>query len=109
MVVAPTVIPGAVGIDLQHGAFLVAYLLAGAEFAFAYLSFFARRLRDPEALHVVLWTLITFHLATAVLEAFAFTRGVSAVVLGNVALRAVIITALWGWGLRRLPDALKGS
>jgi hypothetical protein len=39
LTVAPGVIPNVIGIHLGQSAYMVAYLLAGAEFGFAMLSF----------------------------------------------------------------------
>jgi hypothetical protein len=48
--VAPGLIPSAVGIRLDPHADLLSYLLAGAEFGFAALSFGGSRLSDRRAL-----------------------------------------------------------
>ncbi len=100
LIVAPELIPSAVGIGLRPDAYLIAYFLGAAELAIAYLSFFGRTLHEPKALRLITWTLIVFHGSTAALEVVAFTQGVSAVVLSNVAVRALIVAALWYWGLR---------
>jgi hypothetical protein len=49
LVVDPRLIPSVAGINLERSAYLVAYLLAGAEFGFAVLSFGASRLADARA------------------------------------------------------------
>jgi hypothetical protein len=91
LAVAPGLIPGTVGVPLEPGSWLVAYLLAGAEFGIATLSFGGSRLTDPRALRLIAWSCIVFHGSTGVLEVYAYTRGVSPVVLGNVAARVIII------------------
>jgi hypothetical protein len=48
LAVAPAFVPSVVGIHLEPSAYLVAYLLAGAEFGFAALSFSGSRLTDPK-------------------------------------------------------------
>ena len=90
--VAPGLIPGTVGVPLEPSAYLVAYLLAGAEFGLATLSFGGSRLTDPRALRLIVWSCIAFHGSSGILEVYAYTRGVSIAIFGNVAARAVIIT-----------------
>ena len=92
LVVAPGLIPGTVGVPLEPSAYLVAYLLAGAEFGLATLSFGGSRLTDPRALRLIVWSCIAFHGSSGILEVYAYTRGVSIAIFGNVAARAVIIT-----------------
>lgn len=92
LAVAPGLIPGTVGVPLEPSAYLVAYLLAGAEFGLATLSFGGSRLTDPRALRLIVWSCIAFHGSSGILEVYAYTRGVSIAILGNVAARAVIIT-----------------
>ena len=92
LVVAPGLIPGTVGVPLGPSAYLVAYLLAGAEFGLATLSFGGSRLTDPRALRLIVWSCIAFHGSSGILEVYAYTRGgVSIAIFGNVAARAVII------------------
>jgi hypothetical protein len=89
--VAPGLIPSTVGIHLDPRADMLAYLLAGAEFGFAALSFGGSRLSDRRALQLIAWSCIVFHASTTILELYAYTHGVSAAILGNVAARVVII------------------
>src|ERR1700693_3551333 len=91
LTVAPALIPSAVGIHLEPSADVVAYLLAGAEFGLAILSFGGSRLRDPQALQLIAWTFIAFHGSTGILELYAYIQGVSVAILGNVAARAIIV------------------
>jgi hypothetical protein len=88
---APGLIPSFVGIRFDPSANLVAYLLAGAEFGIAILSFGGARLSDDRALQLIAWTLIAFHGSSAALEMFAYAQGVSVAILGNVAARAIIV------------------
>jgi len=46
LIVAPNLIPGAAGITLEPHAYLLAYLLAGAEFGFSALSLRGAQLTD---------------------------------------------------------------
>ena len=90
LAVAPSLIPSVIGIHLDPAA-VVAYLLAGAEFGLAVLSFGGSRLTDPRALRLIAWSLIAFHGSSGVLEVYAFAQGVSVAILGNVVARAVIV------------------
>ncbi len=92
LAVAPGLIPSTVGIHLEPSAYLVAYLLAGAEFGLATLSFGGSRLADPRAIRLVAWSCIAFHGSSGILEVYAYAQGVSIAILGNVAARVVIIS-----------------
>jgi hypothetical protein len=70
---------------------VVAYLLAGAEFGFAVLSFGGSRLTDPRALRLIAWSCIAFHGSSGVLDVYAYAQGGTVAILGNVAARAVTI------------------
>jgi hypothetical protein len=101
LVVVPNAIPSTVGAALDEGQFIVAYLLAGAEFGVAYLSFAAAKLKDQAAIKTIVWSFIVFHMSTAVLEVFAYLQGLSVFIWANVALR-IIISALFAYfGLRK--------
>ncbi len=105
LVAAPGAIPGTLGIALSPGSFLICYLLAGAEFAIAFLSAFGVRCEGVGARHAVIGTLIVFHGSTAALELAALAQGLDARLWGNVALRLLVI-ALFAWfGLLRPPPA----
>ncbi len=94
LVVSPGLIPRTAGVHLEPSAYLMAYLLAGAEFALAFLSYGASRVTDAAALRWIIWSFVVFHASTALLEAFFLLRGFSPVVLANVAAR-VLISALF--------------
>jgi hypothetical protein len=96
LVIAPDLIPGAVGVDLDPSAHLMSYLLGTAELAIAALSFGAARLKDPQALRLVCSVLIVFHLSTAAVEGYAYIQGASARIWGNVAIR-VVVAALFAY------------
>ena len=96
LIVAPGVIPSAVGIDLPPEANLVAYLLGACEIGVAVVSVLASRLTDVRAIQAISLGFIVLHLATAVVELFAFVQGVDAFVLANVALR-LVVAALFGY------------
>jgi hypothetical protein len=99
--IAPALIPGFVGVRLDPSANLVAYLLAGAEFGIAFLSFGGAQLSERRALRLIAWTLIAFHTCSAILEIVACAQGVSPAILANVIARAIIV-ALFAY-LSRAP------
>jgi hypothetical protein len=91
LVVAPGLIPRVVGINLEPSANVLAYLLAGAEFGLAVLSFGASRVADFRALRLIVWSLIAFHGCSGVLEVYAYAQGADVAIIGNVAVRVVIV------------------
>ena len=91
LAVDPGLIPSIVGIRLERNADLVAYLLAGAEFGFAVLSFGGSRLSDERALRLIAWSCVAFHGLSAVLETYAYFQGVSPAILANIVARLIII------------------
>lgn len=103
LVVQPAAIPATVGAQLQPGQYILAYLLAGAEFGVAYLSFVVARLKDKAAVRAIVWSFVVFHLSTALLEIYAYLQGLSAFIWANVALRVVISALFAYFGLRKNP------
>lgn len=101
LVVAPAAIPRTVGVELDPRAHVVAYLLAGCEFALGALSFFARRIEDRAALRAIVLSFIVLHASTAVLEVVALSEGVGGALLANCVFR-VVVTAVLGYFLRGL-------
>ena len=97
LVVAPGLIPSAIGVHLDPSTYVVAYLLAGAEFGLAVLSFGGSRLTDPRALQLVVWSCIAFHATSGVLEVYAFVQGASVGILGNVCTRGAMIAIFAYW------------
>ena len=91
LVAAPGFIPNAVGIHLEPREYLVAYLLAGAEFGFATLSFGGSRLTDPRAIRLIIWSCIAFHGTSGILEMSVFYHRGGTVLLSNIAARIIII------------------
>ncbi len=91
LTVAPGLIASAVGIRLDPSAHVVAYLLAGAEFGFAVLSFGGSRLTDSRALRLIVWSCIALHGSSGVLEVYAYVQGASVAIFGNIAARAVVV------------------
>lgn len=99
LVVEPGLIPSTVGVVLPPAANLIAYLLGGAELAIAVLSIGAARLKDVQALRLVVVTFTVFHLSTAAFELYAMVDGLSAKIIANVVVR-IVVTGLFWWQLR---------
>jgi hypothetical protein len=94
LVIAPSLIPSMVGIYLPPSAYLLAYLLAGAEFGFSVLSFGASGFADARALRLVAGSCIVFHATSGILELYAYGHGANVAVLGNVLARVIIVGLL---------------
>src|SRR5260370_28519795 len=94
LTVAPGLIPSVVGIRLEPSADVVAYLLAGAEFGFAVLSFGGSRLTDSRALRLIVWSCIALHASSGVLEVYAYVQGASVAIFGY---------QIFGWQSPILP------
>lgn len=90
LIVAPGVIPGVVGIQVDPRGHLLCYLLGASEVSLALLSYGSRTLSDRRALQLVCLTFVVFHGLTALVEVYAFTQGISANVWGNVVVRVVV-------------------
>ncbi|MCW5874137.1 MAG: hypothetical protein KIS88_05775 [Anaerolineales bacterium] len=101
LVVVPNAIPSTVGVKLDEGQFIIAYLLAGAEFGVAYLSFVATRISDHGARRAIVLSFIVFHMTTAILEVYANLQGLSPLIWANVALRVLISALFTHFGLRQ--------
>jgi hypothetical protein len=91
LAIAPGLIPSVVGIQLESSANVIAYLLAGAEIGFAVLSLGGSGITDARALGLIVWSVIAFHGSSAALETYAYFEGVNVAILGNVALRLLVI------------------
>jgi hypothetical protein len=93
LVVAPAAIPSVVGIRLQDAADLLCYLLAGAEFGFAALSWHGAAAREPRTVRAVVLACLVLHATSLALEVLALARGADARLWYNVAARVAIIAA----------------
>jgi hypothetical protein len=101
LILAPSAIPGAVGIHVEPTAYLVCYLLGSSELGLAFLSFFSRSLTDASTMRLVCWTFIVVHASTALVEVYAVARGgVGAAVCANVALRVLVVVLFIHYGIR---------
>lgn len=80
------------GIDLPGNAALLAYFLGAAEIAIAFLLFGASKIRDTQALVLIIWTFIVFHAATAMVELYDMAfHGSGPVLWANVAVRIAVV------------------
>jgi len=91
LVAAPAAIPAAAGIMLPAPAYLLSYLLAAAEFAFAFLSFWGARTRHAPTLRAIVLAIIVLHAASALLELLAIAQGTAFVLGANVVVRVIVI------------------
>jgi hypothetical protein len=101
LVLAPNIIPLTVGIHVDPHSYLLCYFLGTSEFAFAFLSYYARTLRDIEALRLIVWTIIIFHASTAIVEIYAFSQGLSAAIWFNVVIRVIAVILFIRFGLTK--------
>src|SRR5215213_1313266 len=99
LIAAPEVIPETVGISIPPDSYLICYLLGTAEIALACLSFFGAQLTDRKALKLISVTFVVFHFLTAVIEVYAYARGVKSGILVNVAFRILICLLFLYYGV----------
>ena len=102
--VRPELIAGVVGLHLPASANFIYYLLGGAEIGFSALCALALRLTDAAAIRTVSFVMITFHAASGVGGLLAYGQGLDAVVLGNVALRLLMVALFLIFGVIRAAD-----
>ncbi|WP_333679790.1 hypothetical protein [Dyella sp.] len=97
LAVSPGAIPRMAGVHLVPDDDLLAYLLAGAEFGIAFLSFGGSRLAEARALRLIAGGCIVFHATSALLEAYAAWRQMgNSLLVANIVARIVIV-ALFVW------------
>ena len=104
LVVRPGFIPALVGAQLGSSGFIVAYLLAGAELGFSFLSFESALSADAKILHAAAHACAAFHGTSALVELYAYANGLGPVILLNVAVR-VIVVALFLLLAHQRPDS----
>jgi len=104
LTVSPGLIPRIAGVRLAPNADLLAYLLAGAEFGIASLSFGGARLSDPRALRVMAGACIVFHATSALLETYAALRQIGNQLLVANIVGRVAIVLLFVWFSRRAAE-----
>jgi hypothetical protein len=99
LVIAPTIIPKTVNIDISGNEYLLCYFLGAAELAIAFLSFFGTTIEDKKALRIISSTFIVFHSATGILETYALIWGISSKIILNIIFRIVIAVLFWYYGI----------
>jgi hypothetical protein len=109
LAVSPGAIPAVAGIHLDPGSYLIAYLLAGAEFGLSFLSLGGSCLTDARAIRLIAYSCIVFHGTSAVLEAYvAYGQRENAVLWINIAVRIIII-ALFAFFARKAAGSPPAS
>lgn len=107
LVIDPNLIPNVVGIRLPSSAYLVSYLLGTAELCIAAVSFGASKFTDVRALRTTAWSFIILHGSTAIIEFYAYTQGLDALIWGNILLRVIVVILFAYFGLYKLPQKVK--
>jgi hypothetical protein len=74
----------------------------GAELSIAYLSFAARKIKDPAALKIIVISFIVFHAATGILEIYTWYLGAGMRIFGNILLRIVVLVLFYYHGIVKL-------
>ena len=93
LMVFPKAIPSMVGVTITRPDYLLVYLVAAAELAFAVLSFGAIRLTDWSALSLIVATLVVLHATSGVLDIVYMTlTQANATMISNTVLRFVVVT-----------------
>jgi hypothetical protein len=106
LTVSPGAIPAVAGIHVDPDSYLIAYLLAGAEFGFSFLSFGGCRLTDARSLRLVAYSCVVFHGTSAVLEAYvAQGQQENTVLWINIVVRIVVI-ALFVFFSRKADESV---
>ncbi len=103
LVVFPTAIPSAVGITITRPDYLLVYLVAAAELAFAVLSFGAVRITDRAVLGLIVTTLVVLHSVSGILDiVYMALVEPNATMIANAVLRfAVVAVFLVAWWAAR--------
>lgn len=106
LVVKPPLLGEAVGWHIDASAQYYGYMLGAAEWGLAALSFFGRKLQEPQALRVICIALIVFHVSSACVLMYTYFVGGSDFAPGlwtNVLVPRFGISAMCGYfGLYRL-------
>lgn len=99
LMLKPQAIPGTLSLSVDKSSYLLCYLLGAAEITLAYLSFFSRKLTNPESLRLVAVTFIVFHVVTAGVEVAAYVQGVTAAIWINIGFRIFVSLLFLYYGL----------
>jgi hypothetical protein len=99
LIFAPGMIPASVGIHLEPSAYLICYLLGAAELSIGVLSIYGSSLRHSDPLRIVVVTVVFFHVSSAIVEVLALIRGVSPMLLVNIAVRILAVALFVYYGI----------
>jgi hypothetical protein len=107
LMVFPKAIPAMVGITISRNDYLLVYLVAAAELAFAVLSFGALRITDRSALRLIVTTFVVLHATSGILDIvyMALTEP-NATMVSNTVLRFAVVAVflvVWSAARRRAP------
>lgn len=94
----PAAIPAVVGIRINREQYLLPYLLASGELAFACLC--ALALTRPALRQPAAWVGITFHASAGVATVLAWLLGAETAILANTAVRIVMVALFAMVGLK---------
>ena len=103
LIVAPGMIPAAVGIRVDPSAYLICYLLGAAELSIGVLSIYGSSPRPSDSLRVIVLTIVVFHVSSALVEILAFVHGVSAAIWINIAVRVLAVILFVHYGIYKSP------
>lgn len=104
LVLSPGLIPSAVDLQTPRDAYLVCYLLAASEIGFAVLSFFAKDITDIKSLKLISVSFIALHMASAVLEVYDYSNGLSSKIWSNVLLRVFVSLLFYYYGIYKISS-----
>lgn len=103
LIVAPGMIPAAVGVLVDPSAYLICYLLGASQLSIGVLSLYGSSPRQSESTRVIVLTIIVFHISSVIVEILAFAHGVSSVIWINIAARAIAIGLFVYYGIYKSP------
>jgi hypothetical protein len=102
LIIVPAAIPKTVNIHISPNEYLLCYFLGAAELCIAFLSVFARKIKDKTSLRLISATFIVFHMATGALEIFVCVNSLSLAIIFNIFLRLFISILFWYFGIYRI-------
>lgn len=102
LVIFPELIPKMVDVSVTKNQYILCYFVAACEFAIAYLSFQTAKIKDFNAVRIILNSFIIYHSITAILEVFVLKNGESKVLILNIVLRIIISFLFYIFGILRL-------
>jgi hypothetical protein len=98
----PGAIPATIGVAPPADANIMAWLLGASELGLCVLCVVVLRRPDPAALRLAVITLIAVHAASALADLLALPQHAGPALIGNVAVRLLMVALLAVFGLRPL-------